>query len=357
MKLDVHQILKDECKPKFTDENKLGFGQYFTDYAFYMEHDVGKGWHDARIEKYHPLVLDPATLIFHYGQGIFEGLKAFSGKDGKLRLFRPQKHLERLNNSADRMCMPPIDVDFIMSVLNELLKLEREWFPKKLGTSIYIRPVMMATEVKLGLKVSQKYLFYIIMSPVGNLYSEGFSPIKILVERDYVRAAAGGVGYSKTLANYAASLYATKRANDKGFTQVLWLDACSHKYIEEIGTMNIFFKINEEVVTPALNGSILPGVTRDSVIQILKTWGIKVTERPISIEEVVKAIKSQNMKEMFGTGTAAIITPIGLLNFLGADYSVNDFKTGELSKRLYNEILNIQYGNKEDPYNWVVPLE
>lgn len=351
MDFKVIPVPQEELKPK-PDWNDLGFGRYFTDYMFAMNWEDGMGWHDARIEQYQAFRLDPAALVLHYGQEIFEGLKAYYGQDKKIRLFRPEKNFERMNTSAERMVMAQVDIDFVLKALKELIQLDKYWIPKEIGTSLYIRPTMIATEAALGVKASSKYLFYIILCPVAAYYAEGFAPIKIYVESEYVRSAPGLVGAAKTSGNYAASLFAAKKAKEKGFTQVLWLDARERKWVEEVGTMNQFFVIGDEVVTSPLTGSILPGVTRDSVLHILKDWGYNVNERMIAIDEVIDAAKSGALKEAFGTGTAAIISPVGSLTYKGQEYKINNFEIGELSQKLYDEILAIQYGGKEDPYGW-----
>ncbi|MHA1732416.1 MAG: branched-chain amino acid aminotransferase [Promethearchaeota archaeon] len=356
MDIEIIPVPPGELKPKPPWDN-LGFGQYFTDHAFYMNYEEGMGWHNARIEKYQAIHLDPAALVLHYGQEIFEGLKAYYGKDGKIRLFRPEMNFKRMNASAERMVMATVEIEFVIEALRELVKIEKSWIPRELGTSLYIRPTMIATEAALGVKPSSKFLFYIILCPVAAYYSEGFSPIKIYVEDQFVRSAPGLVGSAKTSGNYAASLYAAKKAKERGFTQVLWLDARERKWVEEVGTMNQFFVIDDEVVTSPLTGSILPGVTRDSVLHILKDWGYNANERMIAIDEVIEAAKSGALKEAFGTGTAAIISPVGSLTYEGAEYVINDFKIGELSQKLYDEILNIQYGGKEDPYGWTQVVE
>jgi branched-chain amino acid aminotransferase len=296
-------------KPK-PDQNNLGFGHYFTDHMFIMDYTDGKGWHDPRIVPYAPLELDPATMVLHYGQAIFEGLKAYKSKEGKIFLFRPFKNMERVNISNERLCIPPIDVDFSVKAVKELVKMDHDWIPSAEGTSLYIRPFIISTDPYLGVKPSSTYKFIIILSPVGAYYPEGINPVKIYVESHYVRAVKGGIGFAKTPANYAASLKAQMVAKEKGYTQVLWLDGVERKYIEEVGTMNVFFKINGEVITPSLEGSILAGITRDSAIELLKSWGVNVSERRITIQEVYDAHAKGLLDEAFGTGTAAVISPI-----------------------------------------------
>jgi branched-chain amino acid aminotransferase len=316
--------------------------------------DYGDGeWRDARIIPYQDLGMDPAAMVLHYGQGIFEGLKAYRCRDGRIHLFRPEKNCERFNRSARRMCMPPIDEALQLEAIEKLVRLDVDWIPHSMGASLYIRPTMIASEPALGVRPAHEYIYYVITGPVGAYYPEGFNPIKIYVSAEYVRSIKGGVGEAKTMANYAASLYAAEEAKKKGFTQVLWLDAVERRYIEEVGTMNIFFRLKDELVTPPLSGSILAGVTRDSVIQLAKHWGITVHERPITIDEVVETIQDGSMVEIFGTGTAAVISPVGDVSFQDKFYKVKDGSVGELSHKLYEEIVGIQYGEKEDPFGWV----
>ncbi|MBE9545943.1 MAG: branched-chain amino acid aminotransferase, partial [Proteobacteria bacterium] len=295
-------------------------------------------------------------MCLHYGQEIFEGMKAYRGGDDSIYLFRPEENFKRLNASAERLCMPSVDIDFIMEALKELVLLEKDWIPHGSGTSLYIRPVMIATEAYLGVHTSGEYLFYIIVGPVGAYYPQGFSPTKIYVSDEYVRAVRGGVGYCKAAGNYAAGLYASKLANEMGYTQVLWLDALERKYVEEVGTSNVFFVIGEELITPPLSGSILPGVTRDSVIQIARSFGINVQERQLSMDEITAASADGSLKEVFASGTAAIVSPVGQIYYKGKEYAINDGVTGPLTERLYSEILQIQYGEKDDPFGWRVKI-
>jgi branched-chain amino acid aminotransferase len=353
MKIAVHLASASGRKPRPTDESALGFGKIFSDHMFLMEYSEGPGWHDARVVPYGPLSLDPAAMVFHYGQEIFEGLKAYRGAGGSVCLFRPRMNFERLNRSAARLCMPEIPPDDQFEAVSALVRADRNWIPSSRGTSLYIRPVMMATEPGLGVRPAAEYLYFIITGPVGNYYSRGFEPVRILVEQRFVRAARGGVGEAKTGANYAASLLAAKNAKEKGFDQVLWLDAGRRESVEEVGTMNIFFVIGDELITPPLSGSILPGVTRDSVLRIAHAWGWKVSERPINIEEVRKASAVGSLREVFGTGTAAVISPVGALSFLGEELTVNEGRVGELSGKLFEEITGIQYGEVPDRYGWM----
>jgi branched-chain amino acid aminotransferase len=356
VKIRVKRVSEKKRKQKPTDESKLGFGQIFTDRFFTMKYKEGQGWYDAMIEPYHPIVLDPAAVCLHYGQLIFEGLKAYRGKDGSIYLFRPYENIKRMNASADRLCMPTVDPDVFFRGIKKLVLLEKDWIPRGIGTSLYIRPTMIATEAFLGVHPSAEYLLFVIVGPVGAYYPEGFSPTKIYVEEEYVRAVRGGIGFCKAAGNYAASLLASKKAEQKGYTQVLWLDAVEKKYVEEVGTSNMFFLIDGELVTPPLTGSILPGVTRDSVLQIAKRWGLKVSERLISVEEVLEAHASGKLKEAFASGTAAIVSPVGQIYYKGKEYLINGGKTGELTEKLYNEILQIQYGEKDDPFGWRIRI-
>ncbi len=352
MKIKITKTAPAKHKPKHKNEATLGFGKIFTDHMFTMQYRDGKGWYNPAIEPYQAFALDPACICLHYAQLIFEGLKAYRGKGGEIFLFRPLENARRMNNSARRLCMPAVDENLFLEAVRELVLIEKDWIPKGLGTSLYIRPTMIATEPALGVHASPEYLFFIIVGPVGAYYPEGFSPTKIYVEEHYVRSAPGGIGYCKAAANYAASLYASKAAQDKGYTQVLWLDAVHKKYVEEVGTSNIFFLIGDELVTPPLGGTILPGVTRDSVIEMARSWGIPVMERPIAMEEVIQAAERGLLNEAFASGTAAIVSPIGRMFFRGKEHKIGSGKTGPLTERLYNEILQIQYGQKEDPFGW-----
>ena len=357
MNISIHRAVQDKLKPKPADESKLGFGKIFTDHMFTMKYHDSRGWYDPRIEPYGPLVFDPAAMCLHYGQEIFEGLKAYRGKDGTVYLFRPEENFRRMNSSAERLCMPELDIPLVLKGLNALLRVDRDWIPYTLGTSLYIRPTMVATEAALGVHTSNEYLFFIIVGPVGAYYPEGFSPTKIFVTKDYVRSVRGGIGSCKAAGNYAASLYASKIAGDMGYTQVLWLDAIELKYVEEVGTSNIFFKIGDELITPPLAGSILPGVTRDSVIELAKSWELPVSERPLSMDEIVRAHEDGKLAEVFASGTAAIVSPVGQIFYEGKELVVNQGKTGPLTEKLYNEILQIQYGEKSDPFGWRIKVE
>ncbi|RDE17803.1 MAG: branched chain amino acid aminotransferase [Candidatus Thorarchaeota archaeon] len=354
MKLKVDLIPLRQRKQKPTDPLKLEFGTTFTDHMFTMSYREGM-WNDPRIGPFQPLSLNPAAMCLHYGQGVFEGMKAYRRK-GKVYLFRPRDNILRLNSSAKRIVMPEVDIDFTLDCLKDLIRIERDWIPEVSGTSLYIRPTMIATEPKLGVRASLEYLFYIILSPVGPYFREGFNPVKLLVSEKYVRAVRGGIGFSKTVGNYAASLLAGKEAADQGYSQVLWLDALDRQYIEETSTMNVFVKFRDELATSPLDGTILPGITRDSVLRISRDWGLKVSERRVSIHELLKGIEAGTVQEVFGAGTAAIIAPIGELSYQGTAYVINGGKTGDLTRRLYDEILGIQCGERQDSHGWVLSV-
>jgi branched-chain amino acid aminotransferase len=342
-------------KPKPKDSD-LGFGQFFTDHMFVADFQEEKGWYDPRVEPYAPLSLDPATAFLHYGQGLFEGLKAFRGRDGKIRLFRPQKHVERLNRTAERMCIPALDPDLVLRSWTTMVDVDRDWVPSTVGTSLYIRPTIIASEPFLGVRPAKAYLYFVILSPVGAYYPEGINPVKIKVIDKYVRAVPGGLGEAKTAANYAASLYAAEEAKHEGFTQVLWLDGVHRRYIEEVGTMNIMLRIGDEVITPPLAGTILAGVTRDSVLALLREWRVAVAERPITIDEVVQAARAGTLREVFGTGTAAVISPVGELAYKGERIVVHGGRIGELTQKLYDTIVGVQYGTAPDTHGWTVAV-
>jgi len=334
------------------DQNKLGFGKYFTDHMFLMNYDEGQGWHDPRIVPYGPISLDPAAACLHYGQEVFEGMKAYFGVDGKIRLFRPEENMARLNLSNERLCIPLIDEALAVRAIGELVKTDRDWIPTQDGTSLYIRPFIFAVDPQVGVRPAGHLIFCVILSPVGAYYPEGLNPVKIFVENEYVRAVRGGTGFAKAGGNYAASLKAQQEAQARGFTQVLWLDGIERKYIEEVGTMNVFFVFENEIVTPALQGSILGGITRKSCIDILRGWGYQVNERPLALEEVLEAGKAGRLKEVFGSGTAAVVSPIGALHCDGETLSVSGGEIGALTQRLYDELTGIQWGKVADARGW-----
>jgi branched-chain amino acid aminotransferase len=337
-------------------QDQLGFGVYYTDHMFILNYSAHNGWHQPRIIPYQPIVLDPAAKVFHYGQTIFEGLKAYRTEDGRIQLFRPDMNIRRLNLSNERMCVPTIDPQMFLDALQQLIALDQQWIPTVEGTSLYVRPFVIATEPALGIAPSLEYQFIIIMSPVGAYYPEGVNPIKIYVEPDYVRTVVGGVGEAKTAGNYAASLRAQEKAKYQGYAQVLWLDGIHRQYIEEVGSMNVFFKINGTVFTPALNGSILNGITRSSIIQLLQHWNIPVVERAITIQELYEAGRDGTLEEAFGTGTAAVISPVGELNWCDELLVIQDGQTGPLSRKLYDTLTGIQKGALPDPFTWMVEV-
>ena len=343
----------NNLKQKPADESKLGFGKLFTDHMFIMEYQEGKGWMNPRIEPYHSLELDPASTVLHYGQEIFEGLKAYRAKDGRILMFRSKDNCIRLNRSADRMCMPEIDVDFNFKAMQMLVDVELDWVPHSEGTSLYLRPAMISNDVGLGVHAAKNYIYYIICAPSGAYYPQGLAPIKIRVEDRYVRAVEGGTGEAKTGGNYAASIKAGDEAEAEGYAQVLWLDGAERKYIEEVGAMNMMFLINDTLVTAALHGSILPGITRDSILKLAREMGLKVEERKLSVDELMQAARSGALKEAFGTGTAAVVSPVGHLTYKGETVQVQDGGIGELTMKFYNTLTGIQWGNLPDTHGWV----
>jgi len=352
MEIGISELPPEKRKQKPADETRMGFGKLVTDHFFTLKYRTDRGWYDGLIEPYRPLNLEPTAMCLHYGQAIFEGLKAYRGADDSIYLFRPLENIKRMNLSAERLCMPGIDEKLFLDALGKLVICERDWLPRSPGTSLYLRPTMIATEAALGVHPAGEYLFFIVAGPVGAYYPEGFTPTKIYVSEDYVRAVRGGVGNCKAAGNYAASLYASRIASARGFTQVLWLDAAERRYAEEVGTSNIFFVINEEIITPPLTGTILPGITRDSIIRMGSHWGLKVTERPISIEEILAAQADGSLTEMFASGTAAVVSPVGLLHYKGCDYPIGQGKAGSRTERFYRDIMDIQYGRKDDPFHW-----
>lgn len=355
MELRVEELRSSDLKEKRLD--RLSFGVDFTDRMFVMEYDTDAGWHSARITKFQNFSLSPATMAFHYGQAAFEGLKAYPRTNAKAALFRPERNLRRMNTSADRLCMPPIDEKFVLDCLKTLVRLESDWIPKGEGQSLYIRPTYVGVDPMIKVHASSKYLFFIILSPVGAYFERGFSAARILVEDEFSRAARGGTGFTKACGNYGASLKAGEKAAKSGYDQVLWLDACDHKYVEEVGSMNIFFVIDGKLVTPALQGSILPGITRDSTIALARDLGYEVEERMVPIDEILEGTDSGRVQEVFGTGTACVISPVGVLGFRGHDHVVGDGGVGPITRRLYEELTSIQYGKTEDRFGWVQIIE
>ena len=353
--MELSMTTSENIKSK-PDDASLGFGTIFTDYMFNMDYAPEKGWHSARIEPYASIEMDPATMYLHYGQGVFEGLKAYRTESGRVQLFRPQENLKRLNRSCRRLCIPEVDEDFVLDAMKQLIATEKDWVPSAPETSLYIRPTVIAMDPFLGVRASYTYRFFIILSPVGAYYPEGFNPVKILVTSDFVRAVRGGVGEAKTPANYAASLLAGEHAHEAGYTQVLWLDGVAQKYLEEVGSMNIFFVIDNEIITPELNGSILPGITRNSVIALAQKWQDKICEKQISIDELMAAHASGKLQEVFGAGTAAVISPVGEIKYGDKVISIGNGEVGPVAKKYYKAITEIQYGQAEDPMDWVVQV-
>ncbi len=353
IKFTKAETLKKKPEP---DEN-LGFGHIFTDYMLVMPYDKGQGWHDPEIRPYGNIELSPASMCLHYGQTVFEGLKAYRTAEGKVQLFRPDENFKRLNVSNERLVIPELPEELAMQCLMELLHIEKDWVPAKDGESLYIRPYIFACDPYLGVKPGEHYLFIIILSPSGAYYASGLDPVNIYVESKYVRAVRGGMGFAKTGGNYAASLIGQDEAHKQNYSQVLWLDGVEQKYIEEVGAMNIFFVIDGEVVTPMLQGSILPGITRKSAIEVCKSKGIKVTERRITIQEIAEAYDAGKLDEVFGTGTAAVISPVGHLKWNDKVMEINDNKIGKISQMLYDTMTGIQWGKIEDTFGWTVEVK
>ena len=343
-------------KPRITDESKLVFGKQFTDRMFVMQYDTGQGWHSARIQPYAPFSLDPAAMVLHYSQEIFEGLKAFRRADGSIALFRPADNVSRFNRSARRMCMPEVDEKFFLDAMLELIRLEADWVPHTEGTSLYIRPTMIATEAMLGVRPADRYLCYIILCPVGAYYKGGIAPVKIWISDKYVRAAEGGTGEAKTGGNYAASLYAAREAALKGFDQVLWLDAKEKRYVEEVGSMNMVFLYDNKIVTSPLKGTVLDGITRRSALTLLAEMGYQIEERALTVDEVMEGAQNGRLQEAFGTGTAVVISPVGAFCYRDRCVSLGDGKPGALTMKLYEALTSIQYGRRPDAHNWITQL-
>ena len=351
------KITKTTCPKEHPESSTLGFGKFFTDHMFIMDYSREKGWYDARIVPFGAFEIHPASTVLHYGSEIFEGLKAYRRADGKVQMFRPIENIRRMNNSAERLCLPQIDEDMAMEILNTFVKCEEDWTPSAPGTSLYLRPFMFGNDETLGVHAVHNARFMIIASPVGSYYKEGINPVKIMIEDQDVRAVRGGTGYAKCGGNYAASNRAGERAEQKGYSQVLWLDGVERKYIEEVGAMNVMFKINGEIVTPALTGSILPGITRKSCIEVLKSEGYNVSERLLSIEELEKAMADGTLEEAWGCGTAAVVSPIGELSYKGKIFTVNEGKIGEVTQHLYDTLTGIQWGKIDDKFGWTCPLK
>ena len=354
--LDIKITRTATPKAKPTDETKLGFGKKFSDHMFVMDYTEGEGWHDARIVPYGPFELDPATVVFHYAQEIFEGMKAYRTADDTVQLFRPDCNAKRFQDSADRLCIPKIPVEDYIQAVEALVDVDRDWVPHTDGASLYIRPFIFANDVGLGVHASKHYIFCIICAPSGAYYAEGINPVRIYVEDEYIRAAPGLTGFTKCGGNYAASIRAGERAEQNGYAQVLWLDGVHRKYIEEVGSMNVMFQVGDTVLTPELTGSVLPGITRKSCLELLKSWGLKVEERLITAQELFDAGADGTLKEAWGTGTAAVISPIGEMGWEDQHVVVNGGKIGPLAQRLYDTLTGIQWGTRPDPFGWVVKL-
>ena len=353
MEIKVTRAAQLKEKP---ESSKLVFGKCMTDHMLIIDYDEGQGWHDARIVPYGPLMIDPAAKVLHYAEEIFEGLKAYRTADGSIQLFRIMDNVRRLNASADRLCMPQIPEDMAREAIVELVKMEQDWVPHEKDTSLYIRPFMIGLDAALGVHSSHHVQFIVVVCPVGAYYPEGLNPVKIYIEDQDVRAVKGGTGMAKTGGNYAASLRAGNRAEQKGYTQVLWLDGVHRKYIEEVGAMNVMFKVNGKILTPDLNGSVLDGITRRSCIQLLKDWGYEVEERRISAEELFEAAKNGTLEEAWGTGTAAVVSPIGELAEGDEKCIINNNQIGEVTQKLYDQLTGIQWGRVADPHNWITKI-
>lgn len=355
--MDIRITKTTTPRPRNPDA-ELGFGRIFTDHLFAMDWTEGSGWHDARVEPYGPFSMDPASSVLHYGQSMFEGSKAFRGDDGVLRLFRPGDHMRRMARGAERLCLPPPPPEQALEALTTLVKVDADWVPSSPGTALYLRPTLLANEAFLGVRPSARCLYFIIASPVGSYYGgAGPRPVRIWVEKDEVRAPRGGLGSVKASANYAASLHAAWQAKQRGYDQVLWLDGRDHAFVEEVGTMNLFVLLGDTLITPALSDSILAGITRDSVIQIAKDEGRKVEERPLPLEELLSAQRSGLLKEIFGTGTAAVISPVGELAFPEGNLVINDGAPGPVGMAFHEHITSLQRGARPDPHGWMAAVE
>lgn len=354
MEIKINKSTNLKQKP---EDSTLGFGKIFTDHMFIMDYSTEEGWHDARIEPFGNMSLHPAATVFHYGAEVFEGLKAYRKADGSIQLFRPDENAKRINSSADRICLPEIPEEMFLEGLKTFISLEKDWVPHSEGTSLYIRPFLFGNDETLGVHGVHHARFMIIASPVGSYYKEGINPVKIMIEDEDVRAVRGGTGYTKCGGNYAASTRAGEKAEKMGYSQVLWLDGVERKYIEEVGAMNVMFKIGDEIVTPKLTGSILPGITRKSCIEVLKDEGYKVSERLLSVDELGKALESGELKEAWGCGTAAVVSPIGELCYKGKKFIINNGEIGAVTQKLYDTLTGIQWGKIDDKYGWTVPIK
>ena len=346
------KITRTQTPKEKPDQNSLGFGKYMTDHMFIMDYDAGEGWHDARIVPYGPIPMEPNAIALHYAQETFEGLKAYRTAEGDIQLFRPEMNAKRMINSNARLCMPPVPVEMFIEAIEALVKVDADWIPTAPETSLYIRPFMFANQGQLGVHASKKYIFAIILSPVGAYYANGLAPVRIMVEDEYVRAAQGGTGFTKCGGNYAGSLIGQEKAEKLGYSQVLWLDGAERKYVEEVGAMNIMFKIDGEIWTAPCTGTVLPGVTRDSMIQVLKKWGYTVREERLSIDDLMQAGRDGKVEEVFGTGTAAVISPVGMLAYKDEKLVINNEQIGDLTQKLYDYLTGIQWGRVKDEFGW-----
>ncbi len=351
IRIEKSKVLK--AKPAI---DGIPFGSYFTDHMFIMNYNEGQGWHDPRIVPYGNFSLDPSSMVFHYAQEIFEGMKAYRSDKGEILLFRPTENISRMNKSAERMCIPQVPEELFLEALKELVALDADWVPSKPDTSLYIRPFIIATDTHLGVHASKSYLFSIICSPVGSYYPEGLNPVKIMIENQDVRAVRGGTGYTKCGGNYAASIRAGERAEKQGYSQVLWLDGVERRYIEEVGAMNVMFKIGGKIITPELSGSVLPGITRKSAIELLESWGYEVEQRLFSVNELVEAADNGTLEEAWGTGTAAVVSPIGEICFENKKHEICGGKIGPVTQKLYDELTGIQWGARADSFGWSVKV-
>ena len=352
--IQINKTTQPKDKPDFKN---LGFGKYFTDHMFLLNYETGKGWFNPRVVPYAPLTLAPSAMVFHYAQEVFEGMKAYRTAQGSVQLFRPYDNARRMNDSCERLCIPKIPEELFVEGVKALVKTDIDWVPDEPETSLYIRPFVIATDASLGVHASHTYLFCIICSPVGAYYAEGINPVRIYVEKDDVRAVKGGTGYTKCGGNYAASIRAGERAAQNGYAQVLWLDGVERKYIEEVGSMNVLFKIDGKVVTPMLTGSVLPGITRRSCLEVLRSWGYEVEERLISAQELFDAAEAGKLEEAWGSGTAAVISPVGEMGWGDRHVMINGGEIGVLTRRLYDTLTGIQWGRIEDPYGWTVKVD
>ncbi|MCD8145741.1 MAG: branched-chain amino acid aminotransferase [Clostridiales bacterium] len=354
--LNIKVELTKTPKAKPADESKLGFGKIFSDHMFVMDYTEGQGWHDPRIIPYQPFMLDPATVVFHYAQEIFEGMKAYRTAEGKIQLFRPDCNAQRMNDSADRLCIPRIPTEDYIQAVKALVEVEKDWVPHSDGASLYIRPYTFATDVGLGVHASKHYTFAIICAPSGAYYAEGIDPVRIYVEDEFIRAAPGLTGFTKCGGNYAASIKAGELAEEQGFAQVLWLDGVEKKYVEEVGSMNIMFKIDGKIYTAATVGTVLPGVTRRSCIELCKDWGYEVIEGKLAIADIMASAKEGKLEEVFGTGTAAVVSPVKELRWKDEVAYISDGKIGPLTQKLYDTLTGIQWGKIEDTKGWTVEV-